>query len=64
MDPLNNDGSKPKADNVWNKKSLLTVSKDFLKSIQIIFPSMLYLSENSITSSIVLTASRMVLPLT
>lgn len=44
------------------EKSLLAVLKAFLKSIQIILPSILYLSENSMTSSIVLTASKMVLP--
>ena len=36
----------------------------FFKSIQIILPSRLYLCENSMTSSIVLTASKIVLPLT
>ena len=43
---------------------LLTVSKAFMKSMQIILPSRLYLSENSMTSSIVLTVSKIVFPLT
>ena len=40
------------------------MSKAFLKSVKTILPSILYLFENSITSSMVLTASKMVLPFT